>query len=55
MPITISRQTGAVSIPDYTPEQIDRAWEAVVQSWADANLDVLRALYEEAASGSRGA
>lgn len=54
MPITISRQTGSVSAPEYTPDQIDRAWEAVIKSWANAHRDELKKLADEAASGARG-
>lgn len=54
MPIVISRETGSIqpSTP-YTPDQIDRAWEAVVRAWAQANQDHLRDLEAEYASDHR--
>lgn len=51
MPIVISRETGAIiSAPVCTPEQTDRAWEAVTKAWAEANKAQLQALAKEYAS-----
>lgn len=50
MPIVISRQTGAIQAPEYTQEQIDRAWEHVTKVWAEANKAQLQALAQEYAS-----
>lgn len=55
MPIVISRETGAVkNAPAYTPDAIDRAWEAVVRAWMEGNKPRLQALAEEYASEPRG-
>ena len=54
MPIVVKLDTGAISAPEYTQEQKDRAWERVVQSWAEANKARLQALADEYASGPRG-
>lgn len=55
MPIVISRKTGEIiSKPDYTQEQIDRAWEHVVKVWAAANADYLAAQAKEYTSEPRG-
>lgn len=49
MPIVASRKTGKIlHMPDYTQEQRDRAWEAVVTSWAKTHQEELRRLGEEA-------
>lgn len=54
MPITVSRQSGAVSVPEYAPDQIDRAWEAIVRNWRDNHPDDLEKLRKECASEPRG-
>lgn len=54
MPMVISRETGAVSVPEYSQEQIDKAWEKIVKAWADANKGTLQTLAEEYASGPCG-
>lgn len=55
MPIVISRDSGAViSKPEYTQDQIDRAWEHIVRTWAAANQASLAALAKEYASEPRG-
>lgn len=55
MPIVISRETGAIiSKPEYTQDQIDRAWEHVIRVWASANQAALSALAEKNASEPRG-
>lgn len=54
MPIVISRQTGdIISKPEYTPDQIDRAWDQIIKKWADDNKDRLKSLAEEYASTPR--
>ena len=48
MPIVISRQTGEIlSMPEYTQDDYDRAWEALAKAWAKAHP-------EELASAVRG-
>lgn len=54
MPLVISRETGAVSAPEYSQEQIDKAWEQIVKAWAEANKSTLQALAEEYAPGPCG-
>lgn len=34
MPIIVDRKTGAIQAPQYTQEQKDRAWEAIVRAQA---------------------
>lgn len=42
MPIVVSRKTGQIlSRPNYTPEQIEKAHEAIVRTWAEANKEYL--------------
>lgn len=49
MPIVANRKTGKIlHMPDYTQEQRDRAWEAVVTNWAKSHQEELRRLAEEA-------
>lgn len=49
MPIVANRKTGKIlHMPDYTQEQRDRAWEAVVTSWAKNHQADLRRLAAEA-------
>ncbi len=51
MPIVANRKTGKIlHMPDYTQEQRDRAWEAVVKSWAKTHQAELRRLAAEADS-----
>lgn len=54
MPIVISRDSGAISAPEYPQAKQELAWEKVAKAWADANQERLRALAAEYASGSRG-
>lgn len=55
MPIVVSRPSGVIqSAPNYSPDEIDRAWEAIVQHWAAENAALLKELADEA-SEPRGA
>lgn len=54
MAIEISRESGAVSAPDYTQDQIDLAWEQVVRAWGEANRAQLHAMAEEYATEPHG-
>lgn len=54
MPIVIDLKTGAVTAPEYTQEQKDRAWEAITKAWANANKARLQELANQHASGPRG-
>lgn len=57
MPIVANRKTGKIlHMPDYTQEQRDRAWEAVVTSWAKTHQAELRrlAVESEAAAHADG-
>ena len=54
MPIVVKLDTGAVTAPEYTQEQMDRAWVAITKAWANANKDRLRDLANQYASGPRG-
>lgn len=42
MPIVISRDTGKIiSRPEYTQDEIDRAWEQIVRAWCKKYPDKL--------------
>lgn len=55
MPIVVSRPSGVIqTTPNYSPAEIDRAWEAIVQRWAAENAAQRKALADQYASEPRG-